>query len=164
VRAVVQRVTNAAVRVDHALVGSVGSGLLVLVGVAAGDTRADAEALANKIANLRIFDQRPGNAELPAAGEPRRMDGFVLDVGGDVLCVSQFTLYGDCRKGRRPGYDRAATPEVAEPLYDHFVEVMRSLLGNSPGRVATGQFRAMMTVESVNDGPVTLLLDSERNF
>ncbi len=152
-RAVVQRVERAEVRVEDRVVGRIGRGLLVLVGIAANDTRQLAEALAEKIVHLRIFDD-------PA----RRMNRSLLETGGSVLAVSQFTLYGDCRKGRRPSFDRAAPPEVARSLYEAFVESLRALLRGTDAKVETGQFQAMMEVESVNDGPVTLLLDSEKVF
>ncbi len=148
-RAVVQRVTRAEVRVNGRVVSRIGRGLLILVGIGTGDTSESGKALAEKIAHLRIFDDEQG-----------KMNRSLLDRGGGVLCVSQFTLYGDCRKGRRPSYDRAASPGVARPLYEAFVESLRAL-GAS---VETGQFQAMMEVELVNDGPVTLLLDSERLF
>jgi D-tyrosyl-tRNA(Tyr) deacylase len=148
-RAVVQRVSRAEVRVEGRLVGGVGRGLLVLLGVAREDTPDTGKVLAEKIANLRIFDDDQG-----------RMNRSLLEAGGAVLCVSQFTLYGDCRKGRRPSYDRAAPPEAARALYEIFVESLRAL----NVKVETGEFRAMMDVELVNDGPVTLLLDSERVF
>ena len=148
-RAVVQRVTRAEVRVEGRLVGGIGRGLLVLVGIARDDTPETGKVLAEKIVNLRIFDDDQG-----------RMNRSLLEAGGAVLCVSQFTLYGDCRKGRRPSYDRAAPPEAARALYDSFVESLRAL----GAKVETGEFRAMMDVELVNDGPVTLLLDSERVF
>ncbi|HEV2492175.1 MAG TPA: D-aminoacyl-tRNA deacylase [Terriglobia bacterium] len=152
-RAVVQRVRSAEVRVDDQVIGRIGRGLLVLVGVGTGDTRDSAQALAEKIVHLRIFDDGA-----------HRMNRSLLDAGGSVLCVSQFTLYGDCRKGRRPGYDRAAPPEIARPLYDAFVDSLRALLTGANAQVETGQFQAMMDVESINDGPVTLLLDSDRTF
>lgn len=148
-RAVVQRVTRAEVRVEGRLVGGIGRGLLVLLGIARDDTPEAGKVLAEKIVNLRIFDDDQG-----------RMNRSLLEAGGAVLCVSQFTLYGDCRKGRRPSYERAAPPETARALYDSFVESLR-VLGV---KVETGEFRAMMDVELVNDGPVTLLLDSERVF
>ena len=148
-RAVVQRVSQAEVRVEGRLVGGIGRGLLVLLGVAREDTPETGKVLAEKIANLRIFDDDQG-----------RMNRSLLEAGGAVLCVSQFTLYGDCRKGRRPSYDRAAPPEAARALYDSFVESLRAL----NVKVETGEFRAMMDVELVNDGPVTLLLDSDRVF
>ena len=148
-RAVVQRVSRAEVRVEGRLVGGIGRGLLVLLGVAREDTPEAGKVLAEKIANLRIFDDDQG-----------RMNRSLLEAGGAVLCVSQFTLYGDCRKGRRPSYDRAAPPEAARALYESFVESLRAL----NVKVETGEFRAMMDVELVNDGPVTLLLDSERVF
>ncbi len=148
-RAVVQRVSRAEVRVDGEVVGRAGRGLLVLLGIAASDTPEAGRALAEKIVHLRIFDDEQG-----------RMNRSLLEAGGAVLCVSQFTLYGDCRKGRRPSFDRAAPTDLARALYEQFVESLRAL-GVS---VETGTFQAMMDVELVNDGPVTLLLDSERTF
>ena len=148
-RAVVQRVSRAEVRVEGRVVGRIGAGLVVLVGIAREDTREAGRWLAEKIVNLRVFDDAEG-----------RMNRSMLEAGGAVLCVSQFTLYGDCRKGRRPSYDRAASPEAALPLYEAFVAALRAF-GIA---VETGEFRAMMEVELVNDGPVTLLLDSERVF
>ena len=145
-RAVVQRVTRAEVRVDGACVGRIEDGVVVLVGVAKEDTADDGRYLAEKIVNLRVFPDNEG-----------RMNHSLLQTGGAVLCVSQFTLYGDCRKGRRPSYERAAAPESARSLYELFVEQLRSF--GVP--VETGQFQTMMQVELINDGPVTLLLDSE---
>jgi D-tyrosyl-tRNA(Tyr) deacylase len=131
------------------VVGRIGRGLLVLVGVASGDTPEAARYLAEKIVGLRMFEDDEG-----------RMNRSLLEASGEILCVSQFTLYGDCRKGRRPSFDRAAAPDAAKSLYDDFVGFLRA----SGARVETGQFQAMMEVELVNDGPVTLLLDSERSF
>ena len=148
-RAVVQRVTRAKVTVDGETVGEIQKGLVVLLGVARDDTREDADYLAAKIAALRIFDDAEG-----------RINVSVKETNGAVLIVSQFTLYGDVRRGLRPSWSDAATPEIAEPLYDYFVESSRKLLG----RVETGSFRKMMQVELVNDGPVTLLLDSRKGF
>lgn len=148
-RAVVQRVTGSRVTVDGEPVGAIGPGLLVLLGVKAGDSEADVQYLAEKIANLRIM-----------ADEQGKMNRSVRETGGQVLVVSQFTLYGDCRKGRRPSYDKAARPEEANALYERFVAELRCL-GLS---VQTGRFQAMMQVELVNDGPVTLLLESDRSF
>ena len=148
-RAVVQRVRRAEVRVGTRVVGRIGRGLLVLVGIAAGDSEATGKQLAEKIVNLRVFDDSEG-----------RMNRSLVEADGEVLCVSQFTLYGDCRKGRRPSYDRAASPEGARSLYESFVTSLRAL----GVKVETGEFRAMMDVELVNDGPVTLLLDSEKIF
>jgi D-tyrosyl-tRNA(Tyr) deacylase len=148
-RAVVQRVSRAEVRVEGRVVGRIGAGLVVLVGVAREDTPEAGQWLAEKIVNLRVFDDAEG-----------RMNRSLLEAGGAVLCVSQFTLYGDCRKGRRPSYDRAASPDAAVTLYESFVASLRSL----GVKVETGEFRAMMDVELVNDGPVTLLLDSEKLF
>jgi D-aminoacyl-tRNA deacylase len=148
-RAVVQRVSEAAVRVDGAIVGQIGPGLLVLLGVGRGDGDADAQDLAEKVANLRIL-----------ADDEGRMNLSLLDTGGEALVVSQFTLYGDARKGRRPGYTDAASPEEANRLYEHFVSRLRS----TGLRVETGTFRATMDVALVNQGPVTILLDSHRNF
>jgi len=121
----------------------------VLLGVGKEDSQAAGEALAEKITNLRIFDDDQG-----------KMNRSLKEAGGQVLCVSQFTLYGDCRKGRRPSYDQAAPPDLALPLFEEFVESLR----NRGVATETGRFRAMMDVELVNDGPVTLLLDSERLF
>ena len=148
-RAVVQRVTRASVTVEDEIVGEIENGLVLLLGVARDDTREDADYLAAKIAALRIFDDAEG-----------RMNVSVKETNGAVLIVSQFTLYGDVRRGLRPSWSDAATPEIAEPLYDYFVESSRKLLG----RVETGSFRKMMQVELVNDGPVTLLLDSRKGF
>ena len=148
-RAVVQRVKRAEVRIGGNVVGSIGPGLLVLVGIGMADASTDAQYLAEKIVNLRVFEDEQG-----------KMNRTLLEMGGQVLCVSQFTLYGDCRKGRRPSYDQAAGPDTAQRLYDDFVKALRSL----GIVVATGQFQAMMEVELVNDGPVTLLLDSEKLF
>src|SRR5437764_15185346 len=148
-RAVVQRVTRGSVTVDGAVVGEIERGLVVLLGVAHDDTKADADYLAPKIASLRIFDDGEG-----------RMNLSVKDVSCGLLIVSQFTLYGDVRSGLRPSWSDAAAPEVAEPLYEYFVESSRKLIG----RVATGSFRKMMLVELVNDGPVTIMLDSRKLF
>lgn len=148
-RAVVQRVTRGRVTVDGDVVGEIGRGLVVLVGVGQADTAGDAAYLAEKIVNLRIFEDDAG-----------KMNLSLIDVGGELLAVSQFTLYGDCRKGRRPSFSDAAPPAMAEDLYGEFVRAVR---GAGVG-VATGQFQAMMSVEIVNDGPVTLLLDSKRVF
>jgi D-tyrosyl-tRNA(Tyr) deacylase len=123
--------------------------MLVLLGIGKEDTLEAAESLADKVVDLRIFDDQQG-----------RMNRSILEAGGSLLCVSQFTLYGDCRKGRRPSYDRAAPPEMACRLYEAFVGLVRA----RGITVETGQFQAMMEVELVNDGPVTLLLDSERVF
>jgi len=144
-RAVVQRVTRAEVRVDGASVGRIDAGLLVLLGVAKDDTPEAARYLAEKIVNLRVFADGEG-----------RMNRSLVEAEGAILCVSQFTLYGDCRKGRRPSYDRAAPPEDARRLYELFVEQLRCF--HVP--VETGQFQAMMQVDLVNDGPVTLLLET----
>jgi D-tyrosyl-tRNA(Tyr) deacylase len=145
VRAVVQRVREAAVHVDGAVVGAIEHGLCVLLGVAAGDQEPDAERLCEKILALRIFDDDAG-----------RFDRSLRDVGGGLLVVSQFTLYGDCRRGRRPSFSAAAPAERARALYERFVDCARA--GGVP--VATGQFQAHMALALVNDGPVTLLLDT----
>ncbi len=144
-----QRVSRAEVRVDGAVVGRIARGFLVLVGAGTGDGAADVEWLADKVAGLRVF-----------ADENGQMNRALADVGGAVLAVSQFTLYGDCRKGRRPSFIEALEPVAAEKLYDAFVARLRA--AGLP--VETGRFRAMMDVELVNDGPVTLLLDSKRTF
>ena len=148
-RAVVQRVTRASVTVDEEIVGEIGKGLVVLLGIARDDTRLDAAYLAEKIAALRIFDDEAG-----------RMNVSVKAIDGGLLIISQFTLYGDVRRGLRPSWIDAAAPEVAEPLYDFFVRQARTFIT----KVATGSFRAMMQVELVNDGPVTILLDSKKLF
>lgn len=148
-RAVVQRVTRARVTVDSEIVGEIGNGLVVLLGVAHDDTKADADYLAPKIASLRIFDDAEG-----------KMNLSVKEIEGGLLVVSQFTLYGDVRRGLRPSWSDAAPPEVAEPLYEYFVESSRKLIA----RVATGSFRKTMQVELVNDGPVTIMLDSRKLF
>ena len=148
-RAVVQRVKRAEVRVDGRTIGRTGPGILVLIGIGRADTREAGKALAEKIANLRIFNDGQG-----------RMNRDLREAGGEVLVVSEFTLYGDCRKGRRPSYIQAAPPEEARPLYHAFVESL-AVLGV---KVETGEFQAMMDVELTNDGPVTLLLDSDRAF
>jgi D-tyrosyl-tRNA(Tyr) deacylase len=152
-RAVIQRVSSASVhlKADGDL-ARIGRGLLVLVGVERDDGRADVEYIAGKIRHLRVFED--------AAGPPQRLNASVGDVGGAVLVVSQFTLAGDCRRGRRPSFDAAAPPEVAQPLYE---EVVREL-ERSGLTVATGRFQALMDVALVNDGPVTLLLDSRKRF
>lgn len=148
-RAVVQRVRRAAVRVGDEVVGRIETGFLALVGVAEGDSVEDAEYLAQKIAELRVFEDSVGKMNLSLG-----------DVGGAVLAVSQFTLLGDCRKGRRPSFSRAAAPEIAEPLFNAFVAALRA----RGVHVETGRFAAEMQVELVNDGPVTLLIDSKRDF
>ena len=147
-RAVVQRVTSCRVEVAGGVVGEIGRGLLVLLGVATGDTASDADFLAPKIAHLRIFNDAQG-----------KMNLSVLDTGGAVLAVSQFTLYGDCRKGRRPSFDGAAAPEHARALYEHFVAALRA----TGVHVDTGVFQADMAVTLVNDGPVTLLVESTKS-
>ena len=149
VRAVVQRVSEALVRVDGETSGRIGPGLAVLLGVGVGDGEKDADYLADKVLNLRVF-----------ADEAGQMNRSLLDVRGGVLVVSQFTLYGDARRGRRPSYTDAAAPDEANRLYGYFVERLRL----SGLEVATGVFRAMMDVALVNQGPVTILLDSRRQF
>jgi D-aminoacyl-tRNA deacylase len=148
-RAVVQRVTRAKVTVNDELVGEIGNGLVVLLGIARDDTKLDAAYLVEKITALRIFDDEEG-----------KMNLSLKDVNGGALIVSQFTLYGDVRRGLRPSWIDAAAPEVAEPLYDFFVRQARTMISE----VATGSFRAMMQVELVNHGPVTILLDSKKVF
>ena len=146
-RAVVQRVTEASVTVDGTVVGQIGRGFLVLLGIAGDDSEQDVVWLAGKIAGLRVFEDAEG-----------KMNLGLSDVGGAVLLVSQFTLYGDCRKGRRPSFVEAARPEAAVPLYQSMVAELRGL--SVP--VETGTFQAHMDVRLLNDGPVTLLLDSRR--
>jgi D-tyrosyl-tRNA(Tyr) deacylase len=145
VRVVLQRVARAQVRVEGREVGTVGRGFLLLTGFTTGDGREEIEWMADKVAGLRVFPDEEG-----------KMNRSLEDVSGDVLVVSQFTLYGDVRKGRRPSFVAAAPPEVAVPLYRSFVETLR---GRTRGAVATGEFGAMMEVELVNDGPVTLMLE-----
>jgi D-tyrosyl-tRNA(Tyr) deacylase len=144
-RAVVQRVSQASVTVGDEVVGAIGQGLLILLGIGVGDSEAEARLLAEKTANLRIF-----------ADEEGRFNRSLLDVGGEALVVSQFTLYADTRRGRRPGFSDAAPPEIAAPLVDIFADELRRL----GVAVSTGRFGAMMRVALVNDGPVTILLDS----
>jgi D-aminoacyl-tRNA deacylase len=148
-RAVVQRVTSSRVSVDGEVVGEIGPGLLVLLGVIDSDTDADARYTAEKVSNLRIFQD-----------DHDKMNRSLLDTGGELLAVSQFTLAGDCRKGRRPSFINAAHPSEGERLYDLFCEYVRDL-GMT---VATGRFQAMMQVELTNDGPVTILIDSSKLF
>src|SRR5688572_33218331 len=148
-RAVVQRVSRASVTVDREVTGSIDEGILLLLGVSSKDAEADASYLVDKVINLRIFDDEEG-----------KMNLSLVDTGGGLLVVSQFTLYGDSRRGRRPSYIDAARPEDANRLYEYFVSQANKHIQN----VATGRFQAMMDVELVNDGPVTLLLDSERIF
>ncbi len=144
-RMMLQRVTRASVMVSNEIVGAIDRGLLVLVGVAEGDSEAQAEALARKLVGLRVFADAEG-----------RFNDSLLDVGGSVLLVSQFTLLGDVRKGRRPSFTAAARPELAEPLVEHVAQTLRE----QGARVESGVFGAMMSVELVNDGPFTMLLDS----
>lgn len=148
-RAVLQRVTRASVKVEQQIVGEIEGGLVVLLGIARDDTEQDASYLLEKIVGLRVFDDEAG-----------RMNLSVRETGGGLLIISQFTLYGDVRRGRRPSWSEAAPPEAAEPLYEIFVARARQIVP----RVATGSFRRMMEVELVNDGPVTLLLDSRKLF
>lgn len=148
-RAVIQRVSGASVTVAGEKVGEIGPGILVLLGVSREDSEQDAEYLADKTLNLRIFEDDEG-----------KMNLSLLDSGGELLVVSQFTLYGDARKGRRPSFIKAALPDRANELYEHFVETAR----RSVRKVECGRFQAMMDVELVNDGPVTILLDSNKEF
>jgi len=148
-RAVVQRVSRARVTVNGEITGEIGCGLLVLLGVAASDSASDADYLAEKISGLRIFEDENG-----------KMNLAVPDVGGSVLVVSQFTLYGDVCRGKRPSFDAAAEPKLARELYEHFVKRLRE----AGLACHTGRFQEMMQVELVNDGPVTILLDSQKLF
>lgn len=148
-RAVVQRVLGSRVTVSGETVGAIGRGLTVLLGVGQDDAEEDARYLAGKVANLRIFEDSEG-----------KMNLSLLEVGGEVLAVSQFTLYGDARKGRRPGFSEAARPEKANPLYECFVDELRRL----GLRVETGRFQTAMLVEIANDGPVTILIDTRKLF
>lgn len=148
-RAVVQRVSRAQVAVDGEVVGDIGHGLLVLLGVGGDDSHADADYLCDKIAGLRVFEDDGG-----------KMNLSVAEVKGAVLAVSQFTLYGDARRGKRPSFDAAAPPQAARDLYEYFVEKIRA----AGLRCETGRFQEMMQVELVNEGPVTILLDSKKSF
>ena len=148
-RAVVQRVKHAQVDVDDKTVGKIGSGLLIFLGVGKDDLKEDYEYLANKIAHLRIFSD-----------ERNLMNLSVIDAGGEALVVSQFTLWGDCRKGRRPSFVQAAEPEKAKYFYEQFMQTLRS----HGLKVSCGEFQAMMEVRLLNDGPVTLILDSKKDF
>lgn len=146
-RVIVQRTTGAEVRIDGEVVGKIGRGFMLLVGVTYGDTQSDADYLAKKVAQMRIFEDADG-----------KMNLGLNDVGGEVLSISQFTLYADCRKGNRPSFINAARPDTAEPLYQYFNRVLREQYGL---HVETGRFGADMKVDFVNDGPVTIILDSE---
>lgn len=148
-RAVIQRVSRAKVSVDEKVVGEIGKGILILLGVSNEDSKADAIYLLEKTLNLRIFEDADD-----------KMNLSLLETKGELLVVSQFTLYGDARKGRRPSFIKAAAPEKANQLYEFFVAEARRQIA----KVATGRFQAMMDVELVNDGPVTILLDSEKSF
>ena len=148
-RCVVQRVTSSSVTVDGVVSGRIGPGMMVLIGIADGDTDADLKYMAEKVPNLRIFDDENGV-----------MNKSVLDAGGSILAVSQFTLYGDARGGRRPSYIRAARPDKADALYERLIACWRE----KGIHVETGIFRTEMKVALVNDGPVTILLDSEKTF
>ena len=148
-RAVVQRVSRASVSVNDIIAGSIQKGLVILLGVSGDDTEKDVRYLADKITHLRIF-----------ADDEDKMNLSLHDIQAEMLIVSQFTLYGDCRKGRRPSYSRAANPIAAKRLYQSFIDAMQ----NYEIRVATGEFQAMMEVNIVNDGPVTILLDSKKTF
>jgi len=148
-RAVVQRVKSASVTVDGERVSEIGAGVLIFLGVAHEDTTKELEYIANKVANLRIFEDAEG-----------KMNCSLLETGGAALVVSQFTLYGDCRKGRRPSFINAARPEVANALYEEFIAALEKRKVPTQG----GTFQAMMDVQLINDGPVTILLDSDKNF
>jgi len=148
-RAVLQRVSGASVTVDDQQVGKIGVGILVLLGVSGEDSEKDAEYVLNKTLNLRIFEDADD-----------KMNLSLLDIAGELLVVSQFTLYGDTRKGRRPSFIKAASPDKANELYEFFVRKARERVK----KVETGKFRAMMNVEITNDGPVTILVDSDKQF
>ena len=148
-RAVVQRVKSASVNVDGELVSEIGAGVLIFLGVAHEDTTTELEYIANKVANLRIFEDAEG-----------KMNCSLLEAGGAALVVSQFTLYGDCRKGRRPSFIKAARPETANALYEQLITALEQQNIRTQG----GTFQAMMDVELINDGPVTILLDSDKQF
>ena len=148
-RLLIQRVNHASVKVDGEVIGNIGKGFLVLVGIGQNDTREIADKYMKKMLGLRIFEDENGKTNLSLA-----------DVNGELLMVSQFTLYGDCRKGKRPSFTNAARPELAEELYKEFIEKAKN-----QGVIAqTGKFRAHMMVELTNDGPITMLLDSSKNF
>ena len=148
-RAVVQRVKSASVKVDGELVSEIRAGVLIFLGVAHDDTTTELEYIANKVANLRIFEDTEG-----------KMNCSLLEAGGAALVVSQFTLYGDCRKGRRPSFIKAARPETANALYEQFITALEQQNIPTQG----GTFQAMMDVQLINDGPVTILLDSDKQF
>jgi len=148
-RAVIQRVKESKVEVNGRTVGKIGTGLMVLLGVGEGDSKKDCDYLTNKIVHLRIFPDGNGLMNLS-----------LMDTGGAALVVSQFTLWGDCRKGRRPSFTRAAQPEMAKELYEHFIRLLRK----KGVHVAAGQFQEMMDVSLINDGPVTLILDSTKSY
>jgi D-tyrosyl-tRNA(Tyr) deacylase len=147
-RALIQRVLTASVSVEHSLINEIGKGILIFLGVKIGDTESDAEYLAYRCAHLRIFNDRN-----------EKMNFSVRDTNGSALVISQFTLYGDTRRGHRPGYTEAATPILAEQLYLHFIATLKNEIGEP--NVKTGVFRAMMEIALVNDGPVTLLIESK---
>lgn len=149
-RAVIQRVSSSEVRIDHETVGAIGHGFNVLLGIKADDTEADMDYIINKLIHLRIFED-----------DDRKMNQSILEVNGEILLVSQFTLYGDCRKGRRPGFSRSGSVDEAQKKYEVFVEKLKA---KPIKNVATGIFQAKMEVLIVNEGPVTLLLDSEKQF
>ncbi len=146
-RVVLQRVSEARVRIAGEVAGEIGRGYALLVGFQSGDTQVEIDWMADKIVGLRVFPDNDG-----------KMNLALDEIGGDMLVVSQFTLYGDVRKGRRPSFVAAASPEIAVPLYERFVQALRR---RAPGRVETGEFGALMEVELVNEGPVTLLLERE---
>lgn len=148
-RSVVQRVKMASIRCDGELISSIGDGLLAYIGISRGDCQDDVRYLAEKIINLRIFEDHE-----------RKMNRSLLDVKGEIMVISQFTLMADCRRGRRPSFTEAETPQDAKLLYDYFVNIMKENIGI----VATGVFQNTMTVESINNGPITMLLDSRRCF
>ena len=145
-RVVVQRCSRAEVRIDGTVVGTIGRGFMLLVGVTDGDTKVEADVIAKKVAQMRVFEDEQG-----------KMNLSLHEVGGAVLSISQFTLYADCKKGNRPSFIKAARPETAEPLYDYLNEVLHTQYGL---QVETGRFGADMKVDFINDGPVTILLDS----
>jgi D-aminoacyl-tRNA deacylase len=148
-RAVVQRVSRASVKVEEKIVGQIEAGLLVLLGVGQDDSETDADYLVDKIVGLRVFEDADG-----------KMNRSLVDEGGAMLAVSQFTLFGDVRRGKRPSFDAAARPEQAKKLYEYFIEKLRA----AGVRCETGTFQAMMQVELVNDGPVTIMIDSKKLF
>ena len=154
-KVVVQRVRSSRVEVNETVIGTIGKGLNILVGIAKGDTETEVKWMAQKCLNLRIFPEAQGDT--PSKQSTQRLNQSIQDINGEILIISQFTLYGDCRKGRRPSFDQAAHPQEAERLYDYFVDCLRT----SGLTIETGQFGASMQVCIENDGPVTLVIEQD---